>query len=62
MAEGVSMIKHLNECNTIITPLISVSINFNDEVRTFHLSFLPESWNGTIIAVSSSVEKKNTQV
>ena len=49
------MAQHLNELNTIITQLSSVEIEFDDEVRALILlSSLPDSWNATVTAVSSS--------
>ncbi|KAE8686500.1 cytochrome P450 71A9-like [Hibiscus syriacus] len=55
MAEGASMAQHLNELNTITTQLSSVEIEFDDEVRALILlSSLPDSWNATVTAVSSS--------
>ncbi|WVZ03536.1 hypothetical protein V8G54_024342 [Vigna mungo] len=47
--------QHLNELNIVTTQLSSVGIEFDDEVRAFILlSSLPESWNATVTAVSSS--------
>ncbi|KAE8715229.1 hypothetical protein F3Y22_tig00110186pilonHSYRG00194 [Hibiscus syriacus] len=55
MAEGASVAQHLNELNTIATQLSSVEIEFDDEVRALILlSSLPDSWNATVTAVSSS--------
>ncbi|KAE8728454.1 FACT complex subunit SPT16-like [Hibiscus syriacus] len=56
MAEGASVAQHLNELNTITTQLSSVEIEFDDEVRALILlSSLPDSWNATVTAVSSSL-------
>ena len=33
MAEGGSVIDHLNEFNTIISQLCSVGVNFDEEIR-----------------------------
>ncbi|KAE8711156.1 Villin-2 [Hibiscus syriacus] len=56
IAEGVSVAQHLNELNTITTQLSSVEIEFDDEVRALILlSSLPDSWNTTVIAISSSL-------
>ena len=55
MTEGASVAQHLNELNTITTQLSSVEIEFDDEVRALILlSSLPDNWNATITAVSSS--------
>lgn len=55
MTEGASTAQHLNELNTVTTQLSSVGIEFDDEVRALILlSSLPESWNATVTAVSSS--------
>ncbi|KAL5823751.1 hypothetical protein ACOSQ4_021651 [Xanthoceras sorbifolium] len=55
MAEGASVAQHLNEQNTITTQLSSVEIEFDEEVRALILlSSLPDSWNATVTAVSSS--------
>ncbi|KAE8695627.1 Potassium transporter 10 [Hibiscus syriacus] len=55
MTERASVAQHLNELNTITTQLSSVEIEFDDEVRALILlSSLPDSWNATVTAVSSS--------
>ncbi|KOM52532.1 hypothetical protein LR48_Vigan09g119100 [Vigna angularis] len=55
MTEGTSTAQHINELNTITIQLSSVGINFDEEVRALILlSSLPESWNATVTAVSSS--------
>ncbi|KAD4889467.1 hypothetical protein E3N88_21540 [Mikania micrantha] len=55
MREGGSVTAHINNFNTIISRLVSVDIRFDDEVQALLLlSSLPESWSGTVIAVSSS--------
>ena len=55
MTESASVAQHLNELNTITTQLSSVEIEFDDEIRDLILlSSLPESWNATVTAVSSS--------
>ncbi|KAE8713932.1 Detected protein of unknown function [Hibiscus syriacus] len=55
MTEGASVAQHLNELNTITTQLSSVEIEFDDEVRALILLLsLPDSWNATVTAVSSS--------
>lgn len=55
MMEGASVAQHLNELNTVTTQLSSVGIEFDDEVRALILlSSLPDSWNATVTAVSSS--------
>ena len=55
MTEGASVVQHLNELNTITTQLSSMEIEFDDEVRALILlSSLPDSWNATVTAVSSS--------
>ncbi|KAE8676976.1 Vesicle-associated protein 4-1 [Hibiscus syriacus] len=55
MTVGTSVAQYLNELNTIITQLSSVEIEFDDEVRALILlSSLPDSWNATVTAVSSS--------
>ena len=55
MKEGGSVTDHVNEFNSIISRLISVDIGFEDEVKALLLlSSLPDSWSGTVTAVSSS--------
>lgn len=55
MTEGASVAQHLNELNSVTTQLSSVEIDFEDEVRALILlSSLPDSWNATVTAVSSS--------
>ncbi|KAL4564723.1 hypothetical protein LXL04_028792 [Taraxacum kok-saghyz] len=55
MMEGRSATGHINEFNSILSRLTSVGISFEDEVQALMLlSSLPESWSGTVTAVSSS--------
>uniref|UniRef100_A0A803MP45 CCHC-type domain-containing protein n=1 Tax=Chenopodium quinoa TaxID=63459 RepID=A0A803MP45_CHEQI len=55
MSEGGSVAQHLNELNFVTTQLSSVEIKFDDEVLALILlSSLPDSWNATVTAVSSS--------
>ncbi|XP_037496372.1 uncharacterized protein LOC119371045 [Jatropha curcas] len=59
MTENASVAQHLNELNTVTTQLSSVEIEFDEEVRALIvLSSLPESWNATVTAVSSSSGSK----
>ncbi|KAD5961972.1 hypothetical protein E3N88_13445 [Mikania micrantha] len=47
--------KDPNEFNSVISRLASVDINFEDEIQALLLlSSLPDSWSGTVTAVSSS--------
>lgn len=58
MSEGTLVQKHLNEFHMITGQLRSVEIEFDDEVRALiMLSSLPESWGGTVTAVSASSAK-----
>uniref|UniRef100_A0A803MU96 CCHC-type domain-containing protein n=1 Tax=Chenopodium quinoa TaxID=63459 RepID=A0A803MU96_CHEQI len=55
MSEGGSVAQHLNELNSVTTQLSSVEIKFDDKVLALILlSSLPDSWNATVTAVSSS--------
>ncbi|GJU52716.1 retrovirus-related pol polyprotein from transposon TNT 1-94 [Tanacetum coccineum] len=55
MKEGASVADHVNEFNSILSRLMSVDIKFDDEVQALLLlSSLPESWSGTVTAVSGS--------
>ncbi|GKA71685.1 hypothetical protein Tco_0777824 [Tanacetum coccineum] len=55
MEEGASVADHVNEFNSILSRLMLVDINFDDEVHALLLlSSLPESWSGTVTAVSGS--------
>nr|GEV75445.1 protein kinase-like domain, phloem protein 2-like protein [Tanacetum cinerariifolium] len=55
MNEGASIADHVNEFNSILSRLMSVDIKFDDEVQALLLLFsLPESWSGTVTAVSGS--------
>ncbi|VFQ90409.1 unnamed protein product [Cuscuta campestris] len=56
MKEGTSVTEHINKMNSILTRLASVKIKFDDEVQVLLLlSSLPDSWSGTVTAVTSSV-------
>ncbi|KAD4585969.1 hypothetical protein E3N88_23570 [Mikania micrantha] len=55
LKEGMSITAHINEFNSVISRLASVDINFEDEIQALLLlSSLPDSWSGTVTAVSSS--------
>nr|GEX34584.1 retrovirus-related Pol polyprotein from transposon TNT 1-94 [Tanacetum cinerariifolium] len=55
MKEGMPVAVHINEFNSIISRLSSVEIKFEDEVQALLLlSSLPDSWSGTVTAVSSA--------
>ena len=55
MQEGKEVQQHLNEFNMITSQLNSVDIKFADEIRALILlSSLPESWAGTVTAVTAA--------
>ncbi|VFQ86421.1 unnamed protein product [Cuscuta campestris] len=55
MREGASVTIHINQFNSVITRLGSVGIKFDDELQALLLlSSLPDSWSGTVTAVSSA--------
>lgn len=64
MAEEVSFMSHLSEFNTIVDQLMSVDIKFDDEVQALLIlsQLLPESWQGTITAVSNSAGKEKLKL
>ena len=60
MAENASVAQHLNEFNIITNQLLSVEIDFDDEIHALIiLAFLPNSWEAMRMAVSNSTGKKN---
>ncbi|KAL8170647.1 hypothetical protein V2J09_022451 [Rumex salicifolius] len=59
MGEGTTVANHLSEFNMTITKLDLVEIKFDDEVQALILlSSLPESWSGTVTALSASARKE----
>ncbi|VFQ61711.1 unnamed protein product [Cuscuta campestris] len=55
MREGASVTIHINQFKSVITRLGSVGIKFDDELQALLLlSSLPDSWSGTVTAVSSA--------
>ncbi|KAJ0489329.1 putative RNA-directed DNA polymerase [Helianthus annuus] len=55
MREGSSVTAHINNLNSILARLVSIGIKFEDEVQALLLlSSLPDSWSGTMTAISSS--------
>ena len=60
MTGGTSTAQHLKKLNIVTTQLSLVGIDFDEEVRALILlSSLPESWNATVKAVSSSSGRNN---
>ncbi|GJY95725.1 hypothetical protein Tco_0512086 [Tanacetum coccineum] len=54
--KGASVEDHVNGFNSILSRLVLVEIKFDDEVHDLLLLFLlPESWLGTVIALSGSI-------
>ena len=54
MTEGASVIEHLNRLNTIVNQLISVEIQFDDEMRALALlAALPNCWESMKAATSN---------
>ncbi|KAM0040396.1 putative RNA-directed DNA polymerase [Helianthus debilis subsp. tardiflorus] len=55
MREGDLVTAHISNLNSILSRLVSVNIKFDDEVQALLLlSSLPDSWSGTVTAVTSS--------
>nr|GEZ50051.1 retrovirus-related Pol polyprotein from transposon TNT 1-94 [Tanacetum cinerariifolium] len=55
MTEGAAVADHVNEFNSVISKLLSIDIKFDDEMHALLLlSSLPDSWSGTVTAVSST--------
>ncbi|KAI3509927.1 hypothetical protein L1887_25452 [Cichorium endivia] len=56
MNEDSSITVHINNLNSILSRLSSVGIKFDNETQaSLLLASLPDSWSGTVIAVTSSV-------
>ncbi|KAD3069146.1 hypothetical protein E3N88_37026 [Mikania micrantha] len=56
MREGSSVTEHINNLNSILSRLSSVGMKFDDETKAvLLLSSLPDSWSGTVTAVTNSV-------
>nr|GEW66920.1 retrovirus-related Pol polyprotein from transposon TNT 1-94 [Tanacetum cinerariifolium] len=55
MTEGAAVADHVTMFNSVISKLLSIDIKFNDEMQALLLlSSLPDSWSGTVTAVSST--------
>ncbi|VFQ87479.1 unnamed protein product [Cuscuta campestris] len=53
MKKGTSITEHINKMNSALTRLVSVKIKFDDEVQALLLlSSLPDTWSGTVTAVT----------
>ena len=63
MAEGASIVDHINEFNVITTQLSSIEIDFDDEIKALILlSSLLESWGATVTVVSSSSDSSKLKL
>jgi hypothetical protein len=61
MSEGGSVADQLNEFNIVTNQLISIKVDFDDDVRALLILFsLPERWNGLVMVISNSVSGSNT--
>ena len=59
MAENASVAQHLNEFNTITNQLLSVEIDFDDEIcALIVLASLPNNWEAMRMAVSNSIGRE----
>ena len=59
MAENASVAQHLNKFNTITKQLLSIEIDFDDEIcALIVLASLPNSWKAIRMAVSNSTGKE----
>ncbi|KAI3713578.1 hypothetical protein L1987_72159 [Smallanthus sonchifolius] len=55
MKEGDVVTEHINNLNSLLSRLSSVGINFDDETQGLALlSSLPNSWSGTVTAITNS--------
>ena len=58
MAKGATVVKYLNEFNTITNQLFSVEIEFDDEICILVvLASLPNNWEAMRMVVNNSVGK-----
>lgn len=58
MAKGASITQHLNELNTITNQLLSIQIEFDDEIQALILlASLSSSWEAIRMVVSNSAGK-----
>lgn len=58
MGEGTCIVQHLNEFNTITNRLLSVKIEFDDEIwALILLASLPNSWKVLRITISNFARK-----
>ena len=59
MTENASVAQHLNEFNTITNQLLSIEIDFDDEIRALIvLASLQNNWEAMRMAVSNSTRKE----
>lgn len=60
MVKRGTIIEQLNEFNTATSQLKSMSMNFDEEVRTLLILFsLPKSWDGLVMTLSNSLGSRS---
>ena len=63
MLEGTTLSNHINELNTVVSQTNLVDMNQDDEDKAvLLLCSLPNSWDGVVTLVSTSITNKNKLV
>ena len=57
MENGDSMTDHLNSCNALVSQLVSIYVNMEEQNKCITLScYLPKSWYNLVVTINNTTQ------